>query len=166
TVEVMRIEAAPLIDVAVSDHGELGARALWEPERLSELVLSQALPTRIGLSAVGGMLEPVGPRDPGGLHVRLNPRGRGGKGTRTVRAGVLPGVLATLRVEKVVRLAEGEAVSLGSRAGALALDGEREIAIHEGEPWRVRLRGDGPWLVDVDRTLREAVRRNWLNGAG
>ncbi len=42
-----------LIDVAVSDHLEVGARALWEPERLNALVLSQGLPTRIGLSAIG-----------------------------------------------------------------------------------------------------------------
>ena len=74
-----------LIDVAVSDHGEIGAKAIWEADRLSELVLSQGLPTRIGLSAIGGMLEPLGPREGGGLHIRLNPRSKSG---RVIRAGI------------------------------------------------------------------------------
>ncbi len=150
-----------LIDVAVSDHAETGARALWEADRISELVLSEGLPTRIGLSAIGGMLEPLGPKEPGGLHIRLRPKGRGG---RPIRAGILPGVLATVNVGRVARIKEGEAVSLRSRLGALALDGEREIVVRKGESWQVRLQGDGPWLIDVDRTMREAVKRNWLNG--
>ena len=150
-----------LIDVAVSDHGEIGAKAIWEADRLSELVLSQGLPTRIGLSAIGGMLEPLGPREGGGLHIRLNPRSKSG---RVIRAGILPGVLAKIVVQRVVRLKDGETVSLRKRAGALALDGEREILMRRKESWQVRLDREGPWIIDVEKTLREAVARNWLNG--
>ena len=103
----------------------------------------------------------MGPKEPGGLHIRLRPKGRGG---RPIRAGILPGVLATVNVGRIARIKEGEAVSLRSRLGALALDGEREIVVRKGESWQVRLQGDGPWLIDVDRTMREAVKRNWLNG--
>jgi predicted polyphosphate/ATP-dependent NAD kinase len=153
-----------LIDVALSDHTETGARALWEAERLKELVLSQGLPTRIGLSAIGGMVEPVGPRDKQGLHVKL--RRNTERGGQVIQAGILPGVLATVRVSQVHRVKEGEAVSLPKRAGVLALDGEREITIFKGQSWQVRLQADGPWLIDVDRTMGEAVKRNWLNGSG
>ncbi|MDP6084532.1 MAG: NAD(+)/NADH kinase [Nitrospinota bacterium] len=150
-----------LIDVAVSDHGEIGARAIWEADRLKEVVLSQGLPTRIGLSAIGGMLEPLGPRESGGLHIRLNPRGKGGC---VIRAGILSGVLAKMVVERVVRLEDAETVSLPKRTGALALDGEREILMRREESWQVRLDREGPWIIDVEKTLREAVARNWLNG--
>lgn len=151
-----------LIDVAVSDHLEVGARALWEPERLTALVLSQGLPTRIGLSAIGGMLEPIGPREKAGLHVQFKARRKEG---RSIRAGILPGVLAEVNVKKFTKLNIDEAVFIPAGTGTLAMDGEREIVMRKGRHWAVRLQKDGPWRLDVDRTMREAVKRNWLNRA-
>jgi hypothetical protein len=44
------------------------------------------------------------------------------------------------------------------RPAVLALDGEREIVLHDGERATVELRLDGPWLVDAERTLIHAVK--------
>ena len=59
---------------------------------------------------------------------------------------------------------DAETVSLRKRAGALALDGEREILMRREEAWHVRLDRERPWIIDVEKTLREAGARNWLNG--
>ena len=150
-----------LIDVAASDHLEVGARALWEPERLNALVLSQGLPTRIGLSAIGGMLEPIGPREKAGLHVQFKAREKGG---RSIRAGILPGVLAEVNVKKFSRLNIGEAVSIPAGTGALAMDEERETVMRKGRHWAVRLQKDGPWRLDArGREAKLAERGRWIS---
>ena len=89
----------------------------------------------------------------------------GEKRGRSIRAGILPGVLAEVNVKKFSRLNIDEAVFIPAGTGTLAMDGEREIVMRKGRHWAVRLQKDGPWRLDVDRTLREAVKRNWLNRA-
>jgi hypothetical protein len=46
------------------------------------------------------------------------------------------------------------------RPATLALDGEREITLNRGDEATVRLDLDGPWIVDVERTLMLAVAQN------
>ncbi len=150
-----------LIDVVVSNNSEIGTKAIWEPESLNTLVLSQGLPTSIGLSAIGGMLEPIGPREEGGLHVTIHKSGRVGY---SIIAGILPAVMAEVKVKDFDRLNIGDVVDLPSINGTLAMDGERELVMRRGEKWTVRLQDDGPWRLDVDCILREAVKRNWLTG--
>ena len=60
-----------LVDAVISTDRYIGARALWKPENLSAVYLTFADPQAIGLSAIGGLLQPVGRRDPGGLAVQL-----------------------------------------------------------------------------------------------
>ena len=43
------------------------------------------------------------------------------------------------------------------RPAILALDGEREIALKSGDEAMVRLDLEGPWIVDIERTLSLAV---------
>ncbi len=43
------------------------------------------------------------------------------------------------------------------RPAVLALDGEREITLHGSDGADVTLDLDGPWIVDVERTLSQAV---------
>jgi len=47
---------------------------------------------------------------------------------------------------------------LATRRGSIALDGEREIELSDGEQAVVRLSLDGPPTLDVPATLAEAVR--------
>ncbi len=41
----------------------------------------------------------------------------------------------------------------------LALDGEREIYVGAGDEVRVRLSGEGPWVLDLEAVLRESAER-------
>jgi hypothetical protein len=46
----------------------------------------------------------------------------------------------------------------------IALDGEREINVYDGERLMVRLNPAGPWDVDVDRVLSIASQsKYWIN---
>ena len=51
-----------LVDAVISSDRYIGARALWKTENLSAVYLSFADPQAIGLSAIGGLLQPVGRR--------------------------------------------------------------------------------------------------------
>ena len=62
-----------LVDVALVAERVVGARALWRPESLRELYVTFADPTVIGLSAIAGLLQPVGRREPDGVMVELGP---------------------------------------------------------------------------------------------
>jgi hypothetical protein len=43
----------------------------------------------------------------------------------------------------------------------LALDGERELFIRQGERCEIALSWNGPKVLDVDRTLRLVQRQGW-----
>ena len=51
----------------------------------------------------------------------------------------------------------GDVVRIAPAAGALALDGEREIERRPDEAVKVRL-APGPLTIDVDAVMREAAR--------
>ncbi|WP_068645367.1 NAD(+)/NADH kinase, partial [Variovorax soli] len=62
-----------LVDAVLADERLIAARALWKPEGLRAVYLAFAEAQAIGLSSIGGLLQPV-PRDaPGGLAVHLAP---------------------------------------------------------------------------------------------
>src|SRR5262249_61086268 len=60
-----------IVDAVVTHDRTVGARALWKPQSLDSAYFAFAEPAAIGLSAIGGLLQPVGRRDPGGLAVQL-----------------------------------------------------------------------------------------------
>ena len=138
-----------LVDVAVSRERFIGARAVWRPADVSELFVTFANPSAVGLSAIAGALEPL-PRGGGrGLHVRL------GEG-RTVTVPLAPGLVAPVSVasHRVIEL--GEEITLAPGDGTIALDGERELE-RRGQPITVRL-VEGPLTIDIDATLAQLPR--------
>jgi len=60
-----------LVDVAFSRERFVGSRAIWDPAGIRELVLASAEPGRLGLSAIGAHLHPVGRDAAQGLYLRL-----------------------------------------------------------------------------------------------
>jgi predicted polyphosphate/ATP-dependent NAD kinase len=151
-----------LVDVALNSERFVGARALWRPRNISEVVVSSARPDSIGLSSVAGLLDPA-PRDaPYGLHVRLAPP----EDAETVLTVPLaPGLVVPVGIEGVSRVGPGETVELTPTVGSVALDGEREIEIGPKDAVEVGLDPDGPLTIDVGAAMREAARHGLLNGA-
>jgi hypothetical protein len=142
-----------LVDIAVSDQQFVGARALWEIDHIRELFLTQGMPCNIGLSSIGGWANPVGPQDDAGLHLMLGEHGV------QVQAPIAPGLFVPVSIRQHHLIAPGARLPIQHVPGLLALDGERELLIRPGEQGEVVLTWDGPKVLDVERTLREAQRQ-------
>ncbi len=140
-----------LVDVAVCDIPVPGARAVWDIDRIHQLVLSMAHPGVLGLSAIGGSLPPPQSGERRGLALEIGPGGQ------EVLAPIAPGLVVTVAVRNVRWLEPGETVAITFRPGTLALDGERETTVGHDDDLAVLLNEHGPTMVDVDRTLELAA---------
>jgi predicted polyphosphate/ATP-dependent NAD kinase len=141
-----------LVEVVLVSTCFVGARAIWQAESLRQVFVTRAQPVHIGISSIIGMVHPVAPSYPGGAAVTIVPRGR------RVMVPLAPGSLVAVSIGEIVDLKPGVRYPVsGERPAVLALDGEREITLCEGEEADVKLELDGPWIVDVERTLLLAV---------
>ncbi len=145
-----------LVDAAVCADAFVGSRAVWELDRVRQLVLNRAAPENIGLSALGGQLELIRPEEPRALYLRPGPGGR------AVTAPVAPGVIQTVAIAEERILGPGDWVPVLGWPAVVALDGEREVEAREGELLELGLAPDGPLVVDIPRTMASAMRRGVL----
>jgi predicted polyphosphate/ATP-dependent NAD kinase len=143
-----------LVDVVVSDERFVGAKALWRTEHLRELFVTFADPEAIGMSAVAGMVRPVGRRDRVGLRVALDPGA-----APTVRAAIGPGLIEPVAVAGVEPLRPDSTVTVAHHGGVVALDGERELELRAGDRLTVTLRCDAFRSIDVPGCMRLAAAR-------
>jgi predicted polyphosphate/ATP-dependent NAD kinase len=148
-----------LVDVAVCSDRFVGARAVWDPAAMRQIVCTVARPDVIGLSSIGGLLPRVHLGAEEGLALEL------GSGGVRVLAPIAPGLVRPIDVASYRRLTIGESVEVTSTSGILALDGERELPLRMGERVEVRLSGRGPRVVEVAAALRQAVERGVFEAA-
>jgi hypothetical protein len=134
-----------LVDLAVSTERFIGARALWRGDSITELFVTHARPSAVGLSAIAGRLAPGAV----GVHVKLG-------GAPSLRVPLAPGLITEVGVTEHRLLQLGEAVAVPPALGCLALDGEREIERTAHETVIVRLI-DGPRRIDIDAVMYEAA---------
>ncbi len=162
-----------LVEVALVSTAFVGARAIWQADALRQIFASRAQPVQIGLSSIIGMVRPIAPTDPVGTMAAIVPSGRnstsggrdstfGGRdnmpGEFTVIAPLAPGACIPVRVSEIGDMDPGVPYTVyDERPAILALDGEREIPLQSGDWATVTLQLDGPWIVDVERTLAHAV---------
>jgi predicted polyphosphate/ATP-dependent NAD kinase len=133
-----------LVDVAVSRDRFVGARALYRPEAVSELLVTFASPASIGLSAIAGALQPLPRGGMQGLHVRL------GAG-RALRVPIAPGLVSEVHVAEHRVIELGEEIALPP--GTIALDGERELEHAADATARLV---PGPLTIDIEAAMQEA----------
>jgi predicted polyphosphate/ATP-dependent NAD kinase len=136
-----------LVDAAACRDAFKGAAAIWDPNRVTTLVLARAEPWAVGLSSIGGQLEPVSAEEPGGLYVELGSSPTG----RAIRAILAPGLTTDVPVRSWRRLEFGEEVTFEVDGGTVALDGERELRARGAVSARVT--ASGPLLIDVRAAL-------------
>lgn len=135
---------AAVADVVGLSERWLASRAIWRPEDLIEAVVARSDPTSIGMVGVAAAFGPLAED-----HVRYLRFGPG----RLVRVALGPGLVAEVSVEQVEDLPAGRRVSLSSRTGVVAVDGERRIVEGSGS----HVTGvAGPWHFDPGRALAVA----------
>ncbi|MCS7241073.1 NAD(+)/NADH kinase [Candidatus Caldatribacterium sp.] len=153
-------EDIALVDVVFVTKHALGTKAVWEPETICFIAVTQSSPLTIGLSAVVGQLVRIVPEERRGACVWI------GESGRSVLAPLAPGLVREVLVEECRLLEIGDVVEIPEGSGALALDGEREILVRPGERWWVRLEGDGPVRADMVRILELSCERGEWCGKG
>jgi len=145
-----------LVDAVISSDRYVGARALWKTESLHAVYLTFADPEAIGLSAIGGLLQAVGRRDPHGLAVHL------GSSTalhrHTLRAPIAPGMVRDVAISDWEPMTPDHPFQVALAAGIVALDGEREMPFEPGDQVQITLRNNAFPTVDVARCMQTAAR--------
>lgn len=141
-----------LVDAVLMASSFVGAKAIWQPDMLRTVVLARAEPASVGVSALGGLVQPVSGNEPGGLLIQV------GDGGMTVRAPLAPGMPMPVPVKAAIRLRFEEAVVVEG-PGTLAFDGERERTLKPGQRARLRVLPDGPYVLDVFQAMRLAACR-------
>lgn len=148
-----------LVDVAIVTDRFVGARALWRAETFRELYVTFADPEVIGMAAIAGLIEPVSRSEAGGLTVTLAPAETA---ARRVRAPIAPGLVEEIGVEGWRRLPAGSVFTPALAAGAIALDGERELFFDPHQQVEIRLVDHAFLTVDVAAVMRFAARHGLL----
>ncbi|MQT14994.1 ATP-NAD kinase family protein [Segnochrobactrum spirostomi] len=155
-IEVRVDDGAPeiaLVDVAIVTDRFVGARALWRTETFRELYVTFADPEVIGMAAIAGLVEPVGRRESGGLMLALAPADLA---STVVRAPIAPGLVVPVGVETANRMPAGRVFSPKLPAGAIALDGEREVFFDPHQSVSITLVDRAFRTIDVGAVMRFA----------
>jgi predicted polyphosphate/ATP-dependent NAD kinase len=150
-----------LVDAVLCAETCIGARALWRTDTLRALYVTYASPEAIGMSAIAGLLQPVGRRDPGGCTVELSedPARR----RLILQAPIAPGLVRPVGVASWQTMPRDRPFRVADGAGVLALDGEREIELDPGDEVTITLREEAFLTVDVPRCMRAAVSGGLLH---
>jgi hypothetical protein len=141
-----------LVEVALIDAEFTGARAVVDPESVKCVVAAISSPLSTGISSIAGRTMPIGADEPGGVYVRL------GGDLRHVRVPLVPGSFDTLHLAELRRLGPDDFVEFDG-PGVLAFDGERDRVLATGTTASISVASDGPFVVDVARTLQLAAER-------
>ena len=102
------------------------------------------------MSPIGGLIHPVYAEDDHGLFVTT------AAGAEPLVAPLSPGLFREVAVDEVGEVAFDVAVPFRG-PGVIALDGDRDHKLREGESGTVTLRRDGPFVIDVEAAMRWAV---------
>jgi hypothetical protein len=143
-----------LVDVVVYAEAFIASRAVWDMSKVREVMLTRASPGNIGLSSIGGGLHCKRYDRTHGVYIRLGE----GEGPVSLTAPIAPGLVEPVHLEAYRLLNVGDVVEVGYSPSILALDGEREVKVREGDRVSVTLTGNGPLLIDMHKTLQEAAR--------
>jgi predicted polyphosphate/ATP-dependent NAD kinase len=144
-----------LVDAVISQDRFIGSRALWKMDSLSAVYLSFAEPQALGLSSIGGLLQPVSRQAPGGLAIHLSddPALR----RLQLMAPIAPGMVRPVGIAHWETMPANQAFAVAQRAGVVALDGERELTFDSGDRVQITLREDAFPTVDVAACLQLAA---------
>ncbi|MGM0606541.1 MAG: NAD(+)/NADH kinase, partial [Halobacteriota archaeon] len=141
-----------LATAGLLDRSFVGTRAILDVSEFVAGVVSRASPAEIGLSGIVGGIEPIAPEAPGGIAVHFGD----GEGARSVRAITVPGIVESVGIDSIERLADGETATAQIDRGVVTADGEREREVTDAEV-TFTIHDGGPRIVDVDATFLAAA---------
>lgn len=142
-----------LVDAAVINTDYVGSKAVWDPDLIQQVFVTRADPANIGISSIIGMAQVVDPRSSEGAYLITH----GSK--HRLMTTIVPGKLLPVSYDEIHTMQpEISYPIVADRPVTIALDGERQVVIYNQQKVEVKLHLEGPWLVDVQRTLQRAVQ--------
>ncbi len=144
-----------LIDAVFVNERFVGARALLHPENLSSALLTIADPAAVGITAIGGLIDPLSERADEGMRIVFASQD---EATTIVRAPIAPGYYREVGVREHRRITFNQALRCEG-PGVLAFDGERERVLKPGQQATLTVERTGPHVIDVPATMRLAASR-------
>lgn len=150
-----------LIDAVVTSDRFIGARALWKPESIMELVVTEASIGSLGMSAIAGSFAPVLRDAEEGIYLTLH-----GAPQLAAWVPIMPGIITPVEVSSYRKISAGERIRVKTLSGMIALDGEREVAFNEDDKVDIVLSLQGPNVIKINETLEAAVKGNFFTVDG
>lgn len=142
-----------LIDTVITKDVFAGAKAIWETNRISDIMVTRCHPASIGFSAIAGCLAIVTAEDDFGYEVKADHSMK----SSAVLAPVAAGMLQPFGVKGHGKLSMDKDYEYKIREDCMAaLDGERELELREGDILTLRITRNGPWRVDIKKTIEAA----------
>ena len=154
-VKVLHVKTPHAVDVGLIDavllrRDHVGNLLPFDADRIAQILLTRAEPNSIGMSPIGGLIQPVFAEHDYGLQVNIDPR------AEPLLAPLSPGLFRNVHVSSVSEV--GFDVEIPFQGpGVIALDGDRDLKLREAENATVTIRRDGPWVIDVEAAMRWAV---------
>lgn len=147
-----------LIDAVVLKDIFIGSRAIWDEERIRQVVITRGEPDNIGISSIGGNLHPIGITEEKGMVIDIGP------GNTDIIVPIAPGLIRPIPIRDYKVMEIGEEVKIKNGPFVIALDGEREVEVGEGEEVSIKLTFEGPRVVEPRQALRQAVIKGYCQG--
>jgi predicted polyphosphate/ATP-dependent NAD kinase len=144
-----------LVDAVFVNERFIGARALLHPESLSSALLTIADPSAVGITSIGGLIEPLTEQADQGMQITF---ARLSDADTVVRAPIAPGYYREVGIRELRKVSFQQSLRCEG-PGVLAFDGERERVLKPGQSATLTVERTGPHVVDVPATLRLAAGR-------
>lgn len=146
-----------LVDCVISKQTFIGSKAIWDMEDIVEVIVSRAHPASIGFSTLIGVNMIIKEDDDFGAAMKMNTGGA--KSIAPVAAGTLKAIFHDM--PKKIELNK-EYIFNPDYRGSIALDGEREIIFRTGDKFKFKITRNGPFRVNIKRTLEEAQKSGFF----
>ena len=122
------------------------------------MIVSRANPASIGFSTIVGVKKIVGEEDDFGASINVN------EGDNELVAPIAAGTMKEIRVDEPVVHPLDEMFSMTmDYKGIMALDGEREIPFRKGQTFQFKITRDGPYRVNIKKTIESAQINGFFN---
>jgi len=139
-----------LIDLAFISESFVGAKALWRMEPIKYIIYSKCEPTDVGLTSIGGNVQPITFKDDKGLLIELGP------GYLHVPAVIAPGLIEKVPVKSFKTININERIEIPRGKYTIAFDGERELTVTDDVELQVEVDRSGPLLIDPQLITKRA----------
>jgi len=146
-----------LVDAVISNDVFIGSKAIWDMETVEKIFVTRSHPASIGFSSIVGCKKTITPEDDFGAYININTNGT------TVIAPIAAGIMEQITISEPVTLdLEEEFEYIADDSGTIGLDGEREIEFSKGQRFIFKISRNGPYHVDVVKTLETAQKNGFF----